>query len=144
MTLIIATVTQNHAVLASDRRVVELPSGRVLDDDSNKTGLWCDRLIIGYTGLAQVEGHRTDLWIADTISTCRSASDVVHVLRDRSTEVFGRMPYSNSIKRHAFVGVGWSMNAPGHPLTPLVFTISTALDASGNWTAEADEHFLST
>ena len=35
------------------------------------------------------------------------------------------------------------MNAPGHPLTPLVFTISNALDDSGNWKAEADEHFLS-
>jgi hypothetical protein len=48
MTLILACLTQELAVPASDRRVTT-PDGSIRHDDTNKTVSLCGHFILGYT-----------------------------------------------------------------------------------------------
>jgi hypothetical protein len=126
MTLIASFVSAEHAVQVSDRRLTSGSLGRLIDDHANKAVLFCGRMAFGYTGLASIGSSRTDRWLTDVLS---DAGDVdvaaaVRALRIRATAAFAQLPYESSVKRHAFVGVGWARLRAGDPLSGLIYSIS--------------------
>jgi hypothetical protein len=141
MTLIIGCITENYAVLASDRRFIELPSRRVVDDNANKSILLCGHFQFGYTGLARLEGKTPDLWIADILGA-KPVSTYFETIADNATRVFKTLRIHPELKCHTFLGVGFS-SVPGKPntLRPLAITISNCMDKRGQIMRSANPRF---
>lgn len=67
MTLVLGALTERFAALASDRRLTDAFSGDIRDDDRNKRTQLGNFLAFGYTGIVDLEGQRTDMWLADKL-----------------------------------------------------------------------------
>jgi hypothetical protein len=129
--------------LASDRRLTRYypRSGRseLLTDNRNKTIVLCNHFHIGYTGLANIEGKRTDEWVAERLASAPSALDGVITLTDEATRAFRPLPAD--IRRHAFLSVGWARTEPSSGLQPLLILISNSLDQRWQWLGRPEERF---
>jgi hypothetical protein len=60
MTLVLSLLTPTHALQASDRRVVSIRDGEIVEenDERNKAVLFRDRWAFGFTGLADLGPDR--------------------------------------------------------------------------------------
>lgn len=143
VTLILNVATPDHIFQVGDRRLTRLSDGSLIDDDTNKAVFFCGRLAISYTGLAQIDGTRTDLWLTKVLADakCVTLSDATAEIQTRATEAFRRIPLTSEQKRHAFVGVGWTKLSEEEPYHPFVCYISNYHDDEGKRTKRALEKF---
>ena len=96
MILILTLIATNKIVQVSDRRLTL--DGETCDTNANKlVCVGCDdaRFSVGYTGVAEIGGQRTDYWLVDQISSIFSSghTDVLTVykgLADRATSAVSR------------------------------------------------------
>ena len=146
MTLILSAATEEYVVQVSDRRLTWISdpkTGQTADDDSNKAVLFEHRMAFAYTGLAEVEGIRTDKWLTRVLANANtgSLSEACAVLRAGATDAFRQMALSPDKKRHAFVGIGWTRRQVDEPFQPIIIEISNAQDEAGEWLEAAREEF---
>ena len=69
VTLIVTRTSCRYALMVTDRRATR--NGAVVDPDSNKNIVFCDRnavVAIGYTGMAYIGAIPADQWIAQTLT----------------------------------------------------------------------------
>lgn len=144
MTLIAACLTPNYIVQASDRRLIELPSGRLVQDNRNKAVQLGANMAIGFTGLAEIEGLPTDEWMLEVLGGSLDAEGdrfkTLLALRDRATEAFGRIRLPAAYKRHAFQVVGWGQFPGEEAIEPFTYLISN-FAGPGCWLEEAKPGF---
>jgi len=136
MTLILACLTPDTVVLAADRRLTDLASGRLIDDDAAKVVVVAGQIVLAYTGLAHVKPPprgRTDLWLVDRIEPdARDLLEIFTHIRDEASERFRLITHLGPRKkRHAFIGAGWELRAEGW--SPFVGVVSNALEPNGMW-----------
>ncbi len=110
MTLILSIATPEFVLQVSDWRLMRLDGRRAtcIEDDANKLTVFCNRMVFGYTGLANIGDQKTDVWLAQTLSKLsdNDLAVVVTQLKERATDAFSRLNCDSEIKRHAFIGVG--------------------------------------
>lgn len=142
MTLIIPFISDDFAMLVSDRRFV-LPNGRSVDEDGNKVVVFNRHYCFGYTGLATLNGYPTDMWLADVLASvgAKPLPEALKLLRERATEQFLALDVEPQQKRHAFVGVGWSRLMPMNILRPAIFRVSNYHTPDGRSLPEAEDIF---
>lgn len=132
MTLILSLVGEDYVVQVADRRISLLTSsGRttVRDDVTNKVVNFANRAVFGYTGLAELEGHRTDLWIADRLRRSPDLGDGFVALREDLTALFSRGPYRGHGHTVTAAGFKWE---PDGTVTPY-YAVVTNMFESGRW-----------
>jgi hypothetical protein len=141
MTYVLACLTRNIVYQVSDRRLTTIePPYKLFDDESNKAVVVNGRISFAYTGLAAVEGIRTDLWLARVIGegATNNMREVAERIQARATMAFSRLNVPTQSKRHAFQGVGFFRLLGESQDTPGVITIDNAIDKeSGEWLKEA-------
>jgi hypothetical protein len=135
MTLILSLLTPTHALQASDRKIVSIRRGEIVEenDQRNKAVLFRDRWAFGFTGLAELgPDERTDLWLADALSQADHSLPpgdhdprvLFEAVAQRATTEFQRWEIRrlpSELRRHAFVGVCWARFPDvAHPLPYLV------------------------
>jgi len=144
VTLIAACLTPSYIVQASDRRLTELPSGRLVEDNRNKVVQLGANMAIGFTGLAEIEGLPTDEWMLEVLGGSLDAEGdrfkALLALRDRATEAFGRIRLPAAYKRHAFQVAGWGRFSGNEVIEPFIYLISN-FAGPGHWLAEAKPGF---
>lgn len=142
VTLIIPFISDDFAMLVSDRRFV-LPNGRSVDEDGNKVVVFNRHHCFGYTGLATLNGYPTDMWLADVLASvgAKPLPEALKLLRERATEQFLRLDVKSRWKRHAFVGIGWSRLMPMNILRPAMFRVSNYHTSDGSRLPEAEDIF---
>ncbi len=140
MTLVLTAACRDQVFLVADRRLTQYPSGRPLDDNRNKVTVFDNRLAFGYSGLADIAGQHTDLWLAEQLAGIDGP--LLETLADRATNAWNSLlrGLPASVRRHAFVMVGWGRNEARQPVA-VVATISNALGDNGSWLAEAAPTF---
>lgn len=139
MTQVLSLLRREGPIQVSDRRVSRLyPDGGVVpeDDVHNKAIIWFDRMLVGYTGLASIDGdtpaHATDWWIANALQPYTSVEDGVLGLRDACTGAFSR-PRQRG-RQLAVVLVGWSSYDLAPRLRPELCIVSNYLgEAVETW-----------
>lgn len=147
MTLVVSCISPNHVVQVSDRRLAWATgahAGRVADDNSNKAVVVCGRLVLAYTGLAQIRSLKTDEWALRVAAEVApyNPQRVCEALAEGATEDFRRVTVSKPLRRHAFLISGWArFNDPNAPFTPFVSSISNALDNEWRWLPEPEDVF---
>lgn len=132
MTQILAAITNNYVLLATDRRLtyaVGPKKGQLFDDDTCKLVNFCNYSGLAYSGLAQIEGKATHEWIACALAdaNCSDIGTAGKIIRDRATQAFSKLPPST--RRHVFVMAGWAQFKKFPGLRPHVGVISNYLDS---------------
>lgn len=148
MTLIISCVTQNHVVQVSDRRLTWITgpnAGQVADDNKNKAVIVCNRLAIGYTGLAEIAGSKTDEWLLDVVREVLPYNplQISKAIAKSATKDFRKILLPSDKKTHTFLVSGWAkFSTQDTRLTPFNSFISNTLDDRGEWTSQARDTFV--
>ena len=125
MTLILSAISQEVVVMVADRRLTYLDR-RIHDNATNKLVVYNDTFAFGYSGLATIEGHPVDHWLARGLRAYANLNDALQGIAKRATRVFAILP--RGIPRHqAFVGVGWVRTSEAD-LEPVWVCISNAWD----------------
>jgi hypothetical protein len=119
-------------------------AGQCKEDDSNKAVILGNGVGFAYSGLADIDGVKMDLWLADTLADARvrTLSDACAAIESRATEAVRWLRCPAWTKRHTFVGVGWAQFALDKPFQPTICVISNAQDEHGNWLSEAKNKFV--
>jgi hypothetical protein len=133
-------------VLVADRRLVDLKSGRSVDDEACKVVALGSQAVFGFTGLANVRPPprgQTDLWLVDLLSPPPATlNEVAAAIRNGAVEVFGKISHLGPrAKRHTFVGAGWQSSGAQSDFEPFFVAISNAQDADGAWRERASQSF---
>jgi hypothetical protein len=145
LTLILSFMTRDYVALASDRRLTWYEPGgprhgELITDNRNKTIVLCNHFHIGYTGLANLEGKRTDEWAAERLASTQSAQGAFITLTDEATRAFGPLP--SGIRGHAFLAVGWGKNESlGDALVPVLVLISNNLNERWQLLEQTESRF---
>ena len=64
MTIVLDCFARDAAFQISDRRLTDAAHpGVLIDDETNKALLLNGRVVFSYTGLASIDGQRTDEWL---------------------------------------------------------------------------------
>jgi hypothetical protein len=137
MTLILAALTDEYVALASDRRMTVRRGNRIIrqEDTDTKTFSICGHFMMGFTGLARIDGHRMERWVVEVLSGVPEA-DYFTVLTDEITAAFRRLGHTGRIP-HAFLAVGFARDRQTTDLRPLNIIISNSLDSKGNFSVNS-------
>ncbi len=146
MTQILTALTADCVVMVADRRLVDLDSGALVDDEACKVVSLGSQAVFGFAGLANLRPRprgQTDLWLVDVLSPPPARlNEVAAAIGSAAAEAFGRISHLGPrAKRHTFVGAGWQTAATESDFEPFFMTISNAQGANGAWRARAGESF---
>jgi hypothetical protein len=132
MTFIISAATRGIALQVADTRVTRATDGAIVDDLSIKTiVLHCKdaKLIISFTGLASINGKKTDKWIEEKLMQFKAWEKVfqetMNYLRDEATNALSR---DKNLAKHGLevvaIGLGYSPNGIRQPAIGMITNIS--------------------
>lgn len=131
MTMVLTAGTHDFMVQVSDRRLVNTATGGTETDDAIKAVAYCNFMAVAYTGLAELEGERTDIWIAQQLQQIRNPGPNTPPakLRDGANAAFQTF---DQRFRHAFIGMGLAPEEEeGGVLHPFQFLVSNFHDEDG-------------
>lgn len=145
MTLVVSLTSPEQVVQVSDRRLVWIRGRQIVDedDDRNKAVVWCNRLTVAYTGLAELgEESRTDLWIADALREWSAATPperqkqdaLIEALPEAASVELSRPPFRavpRDRKQQAIVGAGWARFNGGSDFEPYIAVVANYRSDSG-------------
>jgi FAD/FMN-containing dehydrogenase len=137
VTLIVSVLTDEYVALVSDRRVTWRDGGEILSqkDTDNKTICLAGLFLMGFTGLARIDGFRIERWVSDVLKGVQPSAYFMTITQ-KIGEAFQRMGAAGK-EPHAFLAVGFSRLSPDGRIEPLSVTISNSLDANGRFSASA-------
>lgn len=121
--------TSEFCVQVSDRKVVTLPDYRPHDDLAIKSVAYFHSMVWGYSGLATVQGTRTDVWMSQQLRFARDASpeSAAVCLREAANRDIGSVRV-----RQTFVGVGWGRMEDSGPPIPCTAIVSNHYSGATN------------
>lgn len=130
MTLIIAAANKDAVLLVADTRLTR-PDGSLYDDCAIKTIVlhcWDAKLVLAYTGLAIIEGKRTDRWLVSKLREANASRkaflEVVELLRDQLTRVTRK---NSDLGRRGLtlvvIGLGHSPNRVRQPAVAVISNV---------------------
>ena len=141
MTQILAALTQEYVVVASDRQLTFVSGphqGKVADDDTCKLVLLCGVWGIAYTGLSRLDGAPTHEWIAVRLAkeNCRSPYVAAQVFANEGARVLKGSGFQLEL---TFLIAGW-VRLEGGALQPHFLLVTNTYDGRGKPLASpADE-----
>ena len=140
MTLIISVLTDQYVALVSDRRITWSEGGKTKrqEDSDIKTFNLYGQFIMGFTGLARIDGLRMEAWVSKVLDGI-PAHDYFNVLREEIDAAFHRLRHAGKIPDafpHAFLAAGYAALTPGGRVYPLSIAISNSVDREGHLPTE--------
>lgn len=132
MTQILAALTQEYVLVASDRRltIVSGPrKGQIYDDNTCKLVSLCGIWGIAYTGFSELEGTPTHEWIAIHLAknNCRSPYIGAQILAAEGARALEVAPFSLEL---TFLIAGWARSDIGL-LQPHFLLVTNTYDRDG-------------
>ncbi len=150
MTLIVSCLTHTFAVQVSDRRVT-LIDGSGVEDRANKALFYGWNMAWAYTGLATLDGLRTDDWLTRRLEKgTANLADTWRMVAQRAETAVRSIPFRSGVptdqrdlvRRLAFVGCGFvGLSQQAQQLSPVLAVISNFHVPPGRWMARADRRF---
>jgi len=110
VTLILAFVSDEYVMVASDRRITWTIGGARdrNEDTENKAVVLCGHFLMGYAGFARLGGVKTEQWIVETLADVPDPSDYFRVLAAKAERAVTAMKQPLSRSGHAFIAVGFA------------------------------------
>ena len=144
MTQVAVALDASNVVMVADRRLTNLSTGDLVDDETCKMVVQGRRLAWAYTGLANVKPAprgETGLWLWERLTgrAARPVIDDLQRVRHEATQVFSRIAHLGPrAKPHAFVAAGWDDEEE----VPFAASISNALLENQVWADRASKEFV--
>ncbi len=137
MTLIAGVLTDEYVALISDLRVTKLAGSKVVsqEDTDVKTIALGGQFLMGFTGLARIDGLRVEAWVSSVLLGVPQER-YFEILREEIEKVFLRQGQAGKVP-HAFLSVGYMTDRPGGQVKPFSITISNSFDPSGTFSPAA-------
>lgn len=116
MTLIITAVTPDKIIQASDRRLTYTDGGLCGDNANKAVCVGCKdaHFAIAYTGLAEIKGKRTDIWLIDYLASINASQmqvpAIVNAIEKQANDSLKAVP--KEYKKMTFVLVGYRNRMP--------------------------------
>lgn len=98
--------------------------------------VYCDRAVFGFTGYAQVDRLRSDLWIADQLKDVEDLGAGFEAMRNRLTEIWRRPQYRLG---HSVTAAGFKRNKDGS-VTPYYAVVTNQM-GDGTWLPKPTRDF---
>lgn len=142
MTLILSLVTQDYALMVSDRQVTFTTgprAGEPAHEDTCKLVFFCGMWGIAYTGWAELQGVSTDKWIADRLSenNCHDIYSAADILKEAAPIAMRLTPAPMEL---TFTVAGWT-RAQDQSLRPHFLLITNIRDQDGKRRARPGDSF---
>lgn len=136
VTLIISVLTDDYVALVSDRRITYKRGGLIerQEDTDTKTFNLFGQFLMGFSGLARIDGLRIEAW-ASKILTGVPSHEYFNVLTREIGLAFQRLGHSGEI-HHTFLAAGYASLRPEGRVYPMNVVISNCIDNQGNFTPE--------
>jgi hypothetical protein len=139
MTLVLGYISDQHAILASDRRISWVDTdGKIAtrEDTENKAIVLAGQFIMGYTGFARLgrAGVKTEQWVCETLAGV-TPQDYWRTLAAQTEAAIAELRVPLNRSGHAFLAAGFAFT-PSSPsrLEAYMVTISNALTGRyGGW-----------
>jgi hypothetical protein len=143
MTLIISGVTPWWVVQVSDRRVTEIETGNLINDETNKATFFGNRVAFGFTGLAHLDGKPTAEWLADKLTgkLNEPLAEVLDYMAENALAATKRIKLPMAKRYLAFSGVGWNQMAKAERLHAVYCRVSNFHNYAGD-RIEPQDHFV--
>lgn len=137
MTLIITVLTDNYVALVSDRRTTWVHGDRITrqEDTDIKTFNLFGQFLMGFTGLARIDGLRVERWVSKVLSGVPT-HEYFNVLTKEIDAAFRIHGHSGKIP-HAFLASGYANLTPGGHIYPMNVVISNSIDQDGVFSKRA-------
>lgn len=138
VTLVIGVLTDQYVALVSDRRVTWANDDIVTrqEDSDTKTFSMRGQFLMGFTGLARIDGLRIEAWVSRVLMKVK-AEDYFVVLTQQIDMAFRRMGIDGK-QAHAFLAVGYAIAGPDdNHVYPYRIVMSNSIDSSGKLTRSA-------
>ena len=150
MTLIITCLTHAFAVQASDRRVTLMDNSGI-EDRANKALFLGWNTTWSYTGLAMLEGIRTDEWIWRRLkNSTLNLAETSDAVATKAQKAVRMIPFPREMstaerdqaRRLAFVVSGFiGLSKAAKELAPFLMVVSNFHRPPGRWSSTADRNF---
>jgi hypothetical protein len=132
MTQILALMTQEYVLVASDRRLTYASGssvGKVAHDNTCKLVSLCGIWGIAYTGLARLNNQPTHEWIAIKLAenNCKSASQAAEIIANHAAPAVAAARLSTE---QTFLIAGWR-RIDQETMAPHFFLITNMIDNAG-------------
>ena len=148
MTCILSLLTDDYVIQVSDRRLTKAGRTfneplRVVDDHANKAVFLDARFAFSYTGLAWFRGKPSEEWLAHLwANDGEDLTDSAKRFRRCAvslTAEFRQLGWNDSIKRLAYIGVGWIGDGTG-AMKPAMIVV-TNYHGPKDWLDKAEIDF---
>jgi len=145
MTLNLTLATPQYIIQTSDRRMISVPDGRILNDEANK-GLVVKAddgiFSITFAGIGLCNGKRMDMWLAEKLLDNGVPELPVHkgveILANLATDWFRTFPRMVD-KRHTFIIAGWEKQ--GNDSRAVIWRVENCLSKEGGALESAKDTF---
>jgi len=143
MTQILAVLTQEYVLVASDRRLTFVSGprkGETADDNTCKLVSLCGAWGIAYTGFSELQGLPTHHWIAVRLAEngCRNSYVAAQILADAAAPALKAAPFLLEL---TFLVAGWTRVADKQTVQPHFLLISNMYDPNGKGRATPGSDF---
>src|SRR6266516_8204644 len=133
MTQILAALTHEYVLVASDRRLTFASGprkGETADDNTCKLVSLCGAWGIAYTGFSQLQGLPTHQWIAVRLAQngCRNPYVAAEILADAAAPALKAAPFLLEL---TFLIAGWAPVAQEQTLQPHFLLVSNMYGPDG-------------
>lgn len=134
MTLIVAFISDDFAVLASDRRITWQIGGAPgqWEDTENKVAVLDGHMLLGYTGFARLDGQRTEEWILEKLAEA-DPDQYLPLLEAETAKAIARLRLPLERSGHAYVATGYARDLQTGELRPCMREVSNALGGLSPW-----------
>jgi hypothetical protein len=142
VTLIVSVLTEQYVALVSDRRTTWTQEDVVTrqEDTDTKTFNMYGQFLMGFSGLARINGLRIERWVGHVLAQVPS-HEYFNVLKREIDIAFCRLGCAGKIP-HAFLAAGYTSLQPGGHIYPINVIISNSIDHAGKFSAQAlSDHF---
>ncbi len=132
MTQILAALTHDYVVVASDRQLTFTTGrwkGQIAYDNACKLVSLCGVWGIAYTGFSELQCIPTHKWIADRLAerSCRNPYFASKILAEAAAPALRAAPY---LLEFTFLIAGWARLPDGQTLQPHFLLVSNMYDPS--------------
>lgn len=145
MTLNLTLATPQYIIQTSDRKMISIPDGRVVNDEANK-GLVVKAddgiFSVTFAGIGVCNKKRMDMWLAEKLLD-NGVPELpvqrgVEILANLATNWFGTFPKTVD-KRHTFTIAGWEKK--GGESRAVVWRVANCLSEEGRTLESAKDTF---
>lgn len=142
--MVLSAMTDEHVFVVSDRRMTNGLTRSIMSSTENKAIILNGEMVLAYTGLCNLDGIPTDVWVAELLAK-EPVENWLIALMNHTGVAVRRTRLRPDLQRHAFLLTGYGKTPRGRRnYRPLGYLISNYHRTDGSTMRVPEQFSLST